>query len=72
MLTLYNDSNKKKLKNDMFLKNEPRLILSFYKYFYIQAPKDFRDKIYKNFYMIFHENYNIFIEKFAQPKLKIP
>ncbi|QIQ41386.1 MAG: rhodanese-related sulfurtransferase [Buchnera aphidicola (Aphis urticata)] len=49
MLTLYNDSNKKKLKNDMFLKNEPRLILSFYKYFYIQAPKDFRDKIYKNF-----------------------
>lgn len=49
MSILHNYSSKKALRNDIFLKKEPRLILSFYKYFYVQDPKSYRDQIYKNF-----------------------
>lgn len=50
MSLLQNYVSKKELKRNIFLKNEPRLILSFYKYFYIKEPKNFRDKIYKKFF----------------------
>ncbi|ALD15305.1 sulfurtransferase [Buchnera aphidicola (Aphis glycines)] len=49
MSILHNRSSKKALKNNMFLKKTPRLILSFYKYFYIKDPQSYRDQIYKNF-----------------------
>ncbi|QCI18901.1 rhodanese-related sulfurtransferase [Buchnera aphidicola] len=49
MSILHNQISKKELKKNIFLKNESRLILSFYKYFHILEPKKFRDKIYKNF-----------------------
>ncbi|WP_348769345.1 rhodanese-related sulfurtransferase [Buchnera aphidicola] len=49
MSMLYNCFSKKELKKNILLTNQPRLILSFYKYFCIQNLKEFRDKIYKSF-----------------------
>ncbi|QCI17182.1 rhodanese-related sulfurtransferase [Buchnera aphidicola (Aphis helianthi)] len=50
MSILHNYISKKELKRNMFLKNESRLILSFYKYFCITELKKFRDEIYKKFF----------------------
>ncbi|QFQ32535.1 rhodanese-related sulfurtransferase [Buchnera aphidicola (Aphis fabae)] len=50
MSILHNCISKKELKNHILLNRKPRLILSFYKYFYIKEPKNFRDEIYKNFF----------------------
>lgn len=50
MSILHNYISKKELKNNILLKNEPRLVLSFYKYFYIKELESFRDEIYKNFF----------------------
>ncbi|AEO08711.1 conserved protein [Buchnera aphidicola str. Ak (Acyrthosiphon kondoi)] len=50
MSFLYNRLSKKELKKRMFSEVEPRLTLSFYKYFTIKNTQEYRDKIYKNFY----------------------
>ncbi|CAL4326424.1 rhodanese-related sulfurtransferase [Buchnera aphidicola] len=50
MSILHNIICKKKLKNNMLYEKEPRLTLSFYKYFSIKNPQEYRDKIYRNFY----------------------
>ncbi|QCI16034.1 rhodanese-related sulfurtransferase [Buchnera aphidicola] len=50
MRILHNVASKKELKKLMLLKQENRFTLSFYKYFNITNPQDYRDKIYKKFY----------------------
>ncbi|CAL4323863.1 tRNA uridine(34) hydroxylase [Buchnera aphidicola (Protaphis terricola)] len=49
MAVLYNRISRKELKKNIFLNKKSYFILSFYKYFYIKTPQDFRDEIYKNF-----------------------
>ena len=45
-MQLYNKVNSKELK-EMLLKNEePRVTLSFYKYFHINEPKEYRDQLF--------------------------
>lgn len=48
MSVLYNIISKKELKKRMFSEIEPRLTLSFYKYFTIENTQEYRDKIYQN------------------------
>jgi UPF0176 protein len=50
MVLLHNLISKKELKKRMFSDKEPRLTLSFYKYFTIIDPQKYRDDIYKSFY----------------------
>ncbi|QCI17759.1 rhodanese-related sulfurtransferase [Buchnera aphidicola (Acyrthosiphon lactucae)] len=50
MSILYNIISKKELKKRMFFEKEPRLTLSFYKYFTIKNTQECRDEFYKNFY----------------------
>jgi len=50
MSILYNRISKEELKKHIFSDTEPRLTLSFYKYFTIKNVQEYRDKIYKNFY----------------------
>lgn len=49
MLNLYNRVSKKELKKNILINEEPRFIVSFYKYFFIKSIKEYRDQIYKNF-----------------------
>ncbi|CUR53619.1 UPF0176 protein YceA [Serratia symbiotica] len=46
MLTLHNKISIKELKKNMLTENTPRITISFYKYFNINNPKEFRDKLY--------------------------
>ncbi|AHG60023.1 oxygen-dependent tRNA uridine(34) hydroxylase TrhO [Buchnera aphidicola] len=50
MSILHNIMCKKELKNRMLCEKEPRFTLSFYKYFTINNPYEYRDQIYKEFY----------------------
>ncbi|QCI21084.1 rhodanese-related sulfurtransferase [Buchnera aphidicola (Hyperomyzus lactucae)] len=50
MALLHNLISKKELKKRMFSDKEPRLTLSFYKYFTIMNPQEYRNKIYEIFY----------------------
>ncbi|QCI20500.1 rhodanese-related sulfurtransferase [Buchnera aphidicola (Brachycaudus cardui)] len=50
MSILHNIICKKKLKNRMLYETEPRLTLSFYKYFTIENTQEYRNHIYENFY----------------------
>lgn len=50
MTTLHNVLSKKELKNNISFDTTPRLTLSFYKYFLIDNPEEYRNIIYKNFY----------------------
>ncbi|ADP67341.1 rhodanese-related sulfurtransferase [Buchnera aphidicola] len=50
MSILHNIVSKKELKRRMFFETEPRLTLSFYKYFFIKNTQEYRDRLYKNFY----------------------
>lgn len=43
---LYNRVSNKQLKECMLAETEVRTTVSFYKYFYIENPKDFRDRLY--------------------------
>ncbi len=46
MPALYNRINNEELKQRMLAETEPRTTVSFYKYFQIEDPKAFRDKLY--------------------------
>ncbi len=48
MAALYNRINNEELKQVMLQETEPRTTISFYHYFPIENPKDFRDYLYKN------------------------
>ncbi|MDI9365129.1 MAG: rhodanese-related sulfurtransferase [Flavobacterium sp.] len=48
MAVLYNRINNEELKQLMLQETEPRTTISFYKYFPIQNPKEFRDYLYKH------------------------
>lgn len=50
MSNLCNRTSKKELKKKMLIDQEPRFVVSFYKYFFIKSTKEYRDQIYKNFY----------------------
>lgn len=45
-MRLHNKINKKELKEQMLRSTEPRITLSFYKYFHIPNPQFFRDHLY--------------------------
>lgn len=50
MPVLHNRISNEELKAQMLAETEPRKTVSFYKYFPITAPQEFRDELYKKFY----------------------
>lgn len=50
MPVLHNRISNKELKARMLASTEPRTTVSFYRYFFIADPKQFRDELYKSFY----------------------
>jgi len=50
MAVLHNRINSKELKEQLMKETEPRTTISFYNYFPIQNPQEFRDFLYKNFF----------------------
>ena len=50
MAVLHNRINGEELKRRLLEETEPRTTLSFYKYFLIQNPQEFRDYLYKDLY----------------------
>ena len=50
MPVLHNRISNKELKEKMLLEKEPRITVSFYKYFSIKEPQLFRDTLYKKLY----------------------
>lgn len=49
MAQLHNRISHKELREKMLLETEPRITISFYKYFNIEHPKEFRDELYRHF-----------------------
>ena len=49
MAVLHNRVSQKELKERLYQENESRTTLSFYRYFNIESPKDFRNDLYKTF-----------------------
>jgi len=50
MALLHNRINGEELKHRLLEETEPRTTISFYKYFPIQNPQEFRDYLYKHLY----------------------
>ncbi len=50
MAVLHNRINSKELKEQLMKETEPRITISFYNYFPIQNPQEFRDFLYKNLF----------------------
>ena len=50
MPVLHNRISNEELKKRMLEEKEPRTTVSFYKYFHIEAPQQFRDELYKKFH----------------------
>jgi UPF0176 protein len=50
MALLHNRINSEELKRRLLEETEPRTTISFYKYFPIQNPQEFRDYLYKHLY----------------------
>jgi UPF0176 protein len=48
MASLHNRISQKELKERLYSEEEPRRTISFYKYTFIEEPKEFRDNLYKN------------------------
>jgi UPF0176 protein len=48
MAVLHNRISQKELKQRLLEETEPRTTISFYQYFHINEPKNFRDQLYKN------------------------
>ena len=48
MAVLHNRVSQKELKQRLYMEEEPRKTISFYKYALIEDPKAFRDTLYKN------------------------
>ena len=46
MATLHNRISQKELKEKLYQETEPRTTVSFYRYFHIDDPKQFRDQLY--------------------------
>ena len=49
MRILHNQISNKELKKRMLEEKEPRLTISFYKYFHVDNPQEFRDELYLSF-----------------------
>ena len=47
-MALHNRVSQKELKERLYQEREPRKTISFYKYFHIQEPQQFRDQLYKD------------------------
>lgn len=52
MALLHNRISNAELKQRLMEETEPRTTISFYNYFPIQNPQEFRDYLYKNFYQL--------------------
>ncbi|HTS44791.1 MAG TPA: rhodanese-related sulfurtransferase [Puia sp.] len=52
MSVLHNRISQKELKQRLFQETEPRKTVSFYQYFPIEHPKQFRDNLYKALHML--------------------
>ncbi|MDD4010466.1 MAG: rhodanese-related sulfurtransferase, partial [Fermentimonas sp.] len=52
MKVLHNRFSNKELKRLMLEEKEPRVTISFYKYFHLDDPQQFRDELYIKFYEI--------------------
>jgi UPF0176 protein len=52
MQVLHNRFSNKELKRRMLEEKEPRVTISFYKYFHLDDPQQFRDELYIKFYEI--------------------
>src|SRR4051794_3327338 len=50
MAVLHNRISNKELKKRLMEETEPRVTISFYRYFFIKDPKKFRDYLYKHLY----------------------
>jgi UPF0176 protein len=50
MALLHNRISGEELKRRLFEETEPRITISFYKYFPVQNPQEFRDHLYKHLY----------------------
>ena len=48
MCALHNRVSQKELKEKLLRETEPRITISFYRYFLIPEPKEFRDQLYKS------------------------
>ncbi|HLK29818.1 MAG TPA: rhodanese-related sulfurtransferase [Puia sp.] len=48
MAVLHNRISQKELKEKLYQEAEPRTTISFYQYFFIEDPKQFRDDLYKS------------------------
>ncbi|MEO5967055.1 MAG: rhodanese-related sulfurtransferase, partial [Ferruginibacter sp.] len=48
MAILHNRISQRELKQKLFEETEPRITISFYKYFFIEDPQLFRDELYKS------------------------
>ncbi|MCZ2222807.1 MAG: rhodanese-related sulfurtransferase [Chitinophagales bacterium] len=52
MAVLHNRISSKELKEQLMKETEPRTTISFYKYFPIQNPQEFRDFLYKSLFIL--------------------
>ncbi|MEO5998129.1 MAG: rhodanese-related sulfurtransferase, partial [Chitinophagaceae bacterium] len=52
MALLHNRISQKELKALLYQETTPRTTLSFYQYFHIEDPQQFRDELYKNLYAL--------------------
>jgi len=52
MPVLHNRISNEELKKKLYEETEPRITVSFYKYFHIQDPQTFRDALYQKFYAL--------------------
>ena len=50
MAVLHNRVSQKELKERLYRETEPRVTLSFYRYFFLSDPQQFRDDLYKALY----------------------
>src|SRR4051812_6750158 len=48
MAPLHNRINQQELKERLLQEQEPRTTLSFYQYFFIEDPQEFRDQLYQS------------------------
>jgi len=52
MAVLHNRISQKELKALLYQESTPRTTISFYQYFHIENPKNFRDELYTNLYLL--------------------
>lgn len=52
MAVLHNRISQEELKQRLYAETEPRITVSFYQYFIISNPQEFRDSLYKQFFAL--------------------